>query len=297
MKIGNLLVNAAYLGERVLAAIAVGTTKVWEGVSKYIKFADPVVESLCMKWSSDGVGLTPEDAANVTDIGTTFQGNKEIKNFEEFKYFTGVHYIVSAFQNTTLESISIPTSLKDIRGKTFSGSNNLLSVHVESLEHHLNIYFRDALCNPCNTNSHAQLYVSGEAIKEVVIPESISTINSWAFEGCYWLEKITIPQHVLTIKASAITNCVNLKYPIVFNRDYDTIYGFTFYGCISVPYYDFRVATKVPKLEHINAFYRIPDFCSIVIPDSLYEQWTAATNWSAYADKIVKASEFVEPNE
>lgn len=44
MKIGNLLVNAACLGSKVLAAIAVGATKVWEGVSKYIKFKDQVVE-------------------------------------------------------------------------------------------------------------------------------------------------------------------------------------------------------------------------------------------------------------
>lgn len=35
MKIGNLLVNAAYLGSKALIAIAVGSAKVWEGVSKY----------------------------------------------------------------------------------------------------------------------------------------------------------------------------------------------------------------------------------------------------------------------
>lgn len=33
MKIGNLLVNAAYLGSKALTAIAVGATKVWDGVN------------------------------------------------------------------------------------------------------------------------------------------------------------------------------------------------------------------------------------------------------------------------
>ena len=48
MKIGNIAISAAYLGEKVLTAIAVGATKVWEGVGKYIKFKDPAVEQLSM---------------------------------------------------------------------------------------------------------------------------------------------------------------------------------------------------------------------------------------------------------
>ena len=70
MKIGDIMVNAAYLGSKVLTAIAVGATKVWEGVSKYIKFADPVVEQLCAQKWGDGIGITLAQAKSVNDLGT-----------------------------------------------------------------------------------------------------------------------------------------------------------------------------------------------------------------------------------
>ena len=44
MKIGDLLVNAAYLGERVLTAIAVGATKVWEGAPYEYEETDKEIE-------------------------------------------------------------------------------------------------------------------------------------------------------------------------------------------------------------------------------------------------------------
>ena len=69
------MVNAAYLGSKVLTAIAAGATKLWETVKKYIVFKDPVVAKICAENWGDGNGITPEQAAAVTDIGTVFKGN------------------------------------------------------------------------------------------------------------------------------------------------------------------------------------------------------------------------------
>jgi hypothetical protein len=30
----------------------------------------------------------------------------------------------------------------------------------------------------------------------------------------------------------------------------------------------------------------------IIVPDALYDEWIAATNWSSHASRIIKASEF-----
>jgi hypothetical protein len=48
----------------------------------------------------------------------------------------------------------------------------------------------------------------------------------------------------------------------------------------------------VPTLSSTTAF---DSPKKIVVPDALYDEWIAATNWVSYASKIVKASEFVEP--
>ena len=57
-------------------------------------------------------------------------------------------------------------------------------------------------------------------------------------------------------------------------------------------YCDFKDSKSVPTLSGTGAFNFTPSDCKIVVPDSLYDSWIAATNWSTYASKIVKASEF-----
>lgn len=141
MRIGSIMVNAAYLGSKVLTAIAVGATKVWEGVSKYIKFKDPAVESLCMKWSSDGIGLTREDAAKVTDIGTTFQGNTEITSFEELKHFKNIKTLGSLSEAGTtgvfnscsnLESVTLSDSVTTVGARAFTRCIKLKKINIPS---------------------------------------------------------------------------------------------------------------------------------------------------------------------
>jgi hypothetical protein len=55
-------------------------------------------------------------------------------------------------------------------------------------------------------------------------------------------------------------------------------------------FYDFRASKSVPTLEGTFVFNNIPSDCKIVVPDALYDEWIAATNWSSYASYIIKAS-------
>ncbi len=247
MKIGNLLVNAAYLGERVLTAIAVGAAKVWEGVSKYIKFADPVVEQLCMKWSSDGIGLTPEDAAKVTDIGTTFLGNKEITSFEEFASF-GVKDIIGfgdcsnlqsitipaeaivikygAFARSGLTSIVIPNKIIKIEGYAFVNCNNMESIvigdRVESMDGKSfgcpakKVYINSLerwinLPFDISPKPDFELYIDGEMIRDVVIPPSVKKLRSYVFKYSS-IEKVSFEGIILEIDGDAFSDCALTEF-------------------------------------------------------------------------------------
>ena len=57
--------------------------------------------------------------------------------------------------------------------------------------------------------------------------------------------------------------------------------------------YDFRNCTVVPTLADTTLGHK--DGCQIVVPDALYDEWIAATNWSSLTNVVfVKASEYVE---
>ena len=111
--------------------------------------------------------------------------------------------------------------------------------------------------------------------------------------NCSNLASVNIPQGVVHIGAGVFQNCKFLNVAFTIPKAVQIIKSATFNNCISVPYFDFSGHEAVPTLENINAFSYISG--KIVVPDALYDQWIVATNWSTYASRIVKASEFVEP--
>ena len=44
-------------------------------------------------------------------------------------------------------------------------------------------------------------------------------------------------------------------------------------------------------IDSTNVFNYVPNDCKIIVPDSLYESWITASNWSDFASQIVKESE------
>ena len=86
--------------------------------SKYLMTAEsnPEVFAVCLAngWCS-AEGMTYEDAAAVTDIGTVFRMNRNIKQFDEFEYFGVSALSESAFSTcSSLVSIAFPDTLNSI---------------------------------------------------------------------------------------------------------------------------------------------------------------------------------------
>ena len=48
----------------------------------------------------------------------------------------------------------------------------------------------------------------------------------------------------------------------------------------------------VPTLTNVNSFSSTNDTYKIVVPDSLYDTWIAATNWASIASHIMKQSDW-----
>lgn len=89
VKLNGETIEAIYAGNEKVHAILLGEELVYG--KDYIHFKDPLVRSICVQnFSSDGIGLTYEDAAAVTGFGSTFDGVTGITEFDELQYFKGL---------------------------------------------------------------------------------------------------------------------------------------------------------------------------------------------------------------
>ena len=130
------------------------------------------------------------------------------------------------------------------------------------------------------------------SLTSITIPEGVTSISNQPFFSCFSLTSITIPEGVTRIGNEVFNSCYSLT-SITIPEGVTSIGDSAFYRCYSLTKYNFSQATAVPTLSYSSAFNSINKICKIVVPDNLYDQWIAATNWSTYADYIYKASEVV----
>lgn len=140
----------------------------------------------------------------------------------------------------SLTSITIPDSLTYIGTDAFSGCDNLTHLNIDSIESWLKIDFSSYSANPLYYANN--LYLNGDMITEVFIPQSITEIKKYAFVNYYRLTSITIPDSVISIGDNAFSSCSNL-------------------ASITIP----NSVTSIGD----NAFASCTNLTSITIPDSV----------------------------
>lgn len=128
------------------------------------------------------------------------------------------------------------------------------------------------------------------SLTNIIIPNGVTSIGNGTFNHCYSLTNIVIPNGVTNIGSNEFFYCYSLT-SIIIPNGITSIGGYAFRDCYSLTKYDFSQCTAIPTLSNTNAFSGINSICKIIVPDSLYNSWIAASNWSTYADYIYKASE------
>ena len=86
-------------------------------------------------------------------------------------------------------------------------------------------------------------------------------------------------------------DCTSLKR--IKMKAFSGISGYSmFNGCTSLELVDMTGSTRVPTLSNVNNFANTNDTYKVVVPDSLYDEWIAATNWASIASHIMKQSDW-----
>ena len=108
-----------------------------------------------------------------------------------------------------LSSITIPKSVTNIGGSAFSDCDNLKSVYITDLVSWCNISFGGYNSNPLEYALN--FYINGEFVKELAIPEGVTSIGAYAFSGYTGLTGVTIPKTLKSIGQNAFQKCTSLK--------------------------------------------------------------------------------------
>jgi len=124
-----------------------------------------------------------------------------------------------AFYNcTSLKSIEMPDSVTSIGDGAFGGCTSLARVNISDLAAWCNISFGNSYSNPlCCANN---LYLNGELVTELVIPEGVTEIKDYVFYNCTSLKSVEIPDSVTSIGRSAFEDCTSLT-SIIFDDTSD----------------------------------------------------------------------------
>ena len=171
---------------------------------------------------------------------------------------------------SSLTEIIIPRNVATIGMFAFSGCTNLAKVYITDLEAWYNISFSDYGSNPmCNG---ADLYLNGELVTEIEIPDTIGVIKAYTFCGCKSLTSVIISDEVTSIGDCAFFNCIGLS-KIEIPDSVISLGEVALSGCTSL--------TEIVIPDSVNfigggAFYDCTSLTSITF-DGTVEQWNMIT--------------------
>ena len=166
----------------------------------------------------------------------------------------------SAFYNCSgLKNITFPASLKTV-GETAFYNCDLQNVFINNIASWVSADFKNL-----GYLSQENLYLDGNLIKELIIPEGVTYIRPGAFRGCTTLLSAKIANTVTNIGDSAFYGCTNLTQ-INIPEGIKTIGSGTFYQCRSL-----SIVTLPTTLTSIgdSAFYHCDRLKALALPSNL----------------------------
>ena len=244
-----------------------------------IVFADAAFGAAATaKWDFDGNGrLSVYEALIVENSGNAFENNEDIKSIDDLKYFKNMTILgTSAFKGCTgLTSVTIPGNMRAIGNLAFGNCENLSSVYISDLEAWCSIKFGSSVYDTPSYYSNVpslafydtphSLYLNGKEIKQLVIPNSVTSIGDGVFEECNALTSVIIPNTVKSIGEGAFACCDGLT-SITIPKSVKSLGKWAFWGCNGLT--SVIISDGVTSIE-METFRGCSGLTSVTIPNSV----------------------------
>ena len=187
---------------------------------------------------------------------------------------------------TSLENVVILSGVESIGDYAFSGCSNLIKVSIPDSVTRIggNAFYGTPWLESERTKNPIvivnDVVIDAQTTSgKVSVPEGVTCIENYAFEGCSSLTEVSIPDSVTTIGNSAFSDCSSLTEVSI--PDSVTWIGVrAFLGCSSLT--EVSIPKEVKNIyEHAFGYYRdekynevkIPDFIIYGYPDTVAEAY------------------------
>lgn len=240
----------------------------------YVRFKDKGVQKICIALWGDGVGITKDKCASVTQFREgMFTANTSIRDFSDLgDLFIGLKSIGGrTFRDcSNLEKVTFPTTIQRIENSAFANCVKLSSIEIpDFVALDYSAFGNTGLISiviPSNVIfPSGAIFNNCMKLKEAFFEEGITVVRDSIFYSCTGLLRVTLPPTITTIEVAAFWKTSS------------------FQECI--------IHAQTPPTLGSNSFYATNANLKIYVPDESVEAYKAATNWSAHATKIYPLSQ------
>lgn len=243
--------------------------------------------------SGDVVDITAEMLQGCTKIADIFRNYQSLKTVEIPEGVTEVGD--QAFMDCRgVTRITLPNGLVRIGEQAFYSNINRESIQIPDTVRYIG----------------ARAFYNNTKNGNVTIPEGITDILEGTFQYNYSRMRLDTPSTLVTIGKNAFMGCSAMA-AATFNEGLTTIgesaFSTTRINEFTIPstvtniganafsknplMTSFEIKAVTPPTADETPFSECPKLTTIIVPKGSLEAYKTATNWSAYADLMVEASE------
>lgn len=173
--------------------------------------------------------------------------------------------------------MTIPNSVASIGQRAFENCNALTKVNIFDLHAWCNISFEDEFSNPLYYAKH--LYLNDIDVKDLVIPDDVTSIRDYAFYNFTRLTSVIIPSSVTSIGGRAFYGCSGLTSVTIGNGVTSIGYE-AFEHCSSLTSITCEAVTP-PAMEE-RVFWYVDKSIPLYVPAESVSAYKVAEQWSEF---------------